>query len=110
MEAPLGVAAAPAVASCASPKASCSPLDGDVAGARAVLARAAELALATGHPSQSVGALTARAEAEFAGGDRRAAAAALSEAARSRATEPVLPCVAAALAPAGARSAGARWP
>ena len=55
-------------------------------------------------------ALTARAEAELAGGDRRAAAAALSEADEIMRTEPVLPGVAAALRAAGSASAGARWP
>jgi LuxR family transcriptional regulator, maltose regulon positive regulatory protein len=44
-----------------------------------------------------VRALTALAEAELAGGDRRAAAAALSEADEIMRTEPVLPGVAAAL-------------
>ena len=97
MEHALGVAAAPAVAYLRLAEGFLLHLDGDVAGARAVLARAADLALATGHPSQSVRALTARAEAELAGGDRRAAAAALSEADEIMRTEPVLPGVAAAL-------------
>ncbi|MEJ3747440.1 LuxR C-terminal-related transcriptional regulator [Actinomycetes bacterium KLBMP 9797] len=93
----LGVAAAPAVVYLRLAEGFLLHLDGDVPGARAVLARAADLAVATGHPSQSVRALTARAEAELAGGDRRAAAAALSEADEIMRAEPVLPGVAAAL-------------
>jgi LuxR family maltose regulon positive regulatory protein len=96
MEDALGVAAAPAVAYLRLAEGLLRRLDGDVAGARAVLARAADLALATGHPSQSVRALTARAQADLAAGDRRAAAAALSEADEILRTEPVLPGVAAA--------------
>ncbi len=97
MEDALGVSAAPAVAYLRLAEGLILYRDGDVTRARAVLTRAADLAVATGHPSQSVRALTARAEAELAGGDRRAAAAALSEADEITRTELVLPGVAAAL-------------
>jgi LuxR family maltose regulon positive regulatory protein len=97
LENALGDAAAPAVVYLRLAEGLLSQLDGDVVRARTVLARAAHLALATGHPTQSVRALTARADAELAGGDRRAAVAALSEADEIMRTEPVLPGVAAAL-------------
>ena len=97
MEQALGIAAAPAVAYVRLAEGLLLHLDGEVPRARTVLAHAADLAVATGHPSQSVRALTARAEAELAGGDRRAAVAALSEADEIMRTEPVLPGVAAAL-------------
>ncbi len=103
MEDALGAAAAPAVAYLRLAEGLLARADGDVPRAKTVLAHAADLAQATGHPSQIVRTLTAHAEAELAGGDRRAAAAALSEAEEVVRTAPVLPAVVAALRAAGAR-------
>jgi LuxR family maltose regulon positive regulatory protein len=93
IEGALGDAAAPAVAYLRLAEGLLAHRDGDIDRARTVLAHAASLALATGHPSQIVRTLTARAGAELAGGDRRAASAALSEADEVARSEPVLPAV-----------------
>jgi len=97
IEGALGDAAAPAVAYLRLAEGMLAHRDGDIDRARTVLARAASLAAATGHPTQIVRTLVARAEAELAGGDRRVASAALSEADEVVRTQPVLPAVATAL-------------
>lgn len=97
IEEALGDAAAPAVAYLRLAEGLLAYGDGDVDQARRLLARAARLAQATGHPSQLVRALIASADAELAGGDRRAAAAALAEADEVARSEPVLPGVSRAL-------------
>jgi LuxR family maltose regulon positive regulatory protein len=76
----LGDAAAAAVTFLVMVQGRLAHLDGQVAAARRLLARAAELARVAAHPSQSVHVLTALADAELAVGDRRAARAALAEA------------------------------
>jgi ATP/maltotriose-dependent transcriptional regulator MalT len=76
----LGDAAAAAVTFLVMVQGRLAHLDGQVAAARRLLARAAELARVAAHPSQSVHVLTALADAELAAGDRRAARAALAEA------------------------------
>jgi len=76
----LGDAAAAAVTFLVMVQGRLAHLDGQVAAARRLLARAAELARVAAHPSQRVHVLTALADAELAAGDRRAARAALVEA------------------------------
>jgi LuxR family maltose regulon positive regulatory protein len=103
IEEALGDAAAPAVAYLRLAEGVLAHRDGDVTRARKVLADAARLAQVTRHPTQVVRALVALADAEAAGGDHRAAAAALAEADEVVRAEPVLPGPAQALREAGTR-------
>jgi LuxR family maltose regulon positive regulatory protein len=76
----IGDAAAPAVTFLLMVEGRIAHRDGQVAMARGLLVRAAELARVAAHPSQTVHVLTALADVELATGDRRAARAALDEA------------------------------
>jgi LuxR family maltose regulon positive regulatory protein len=103
MERSLGDAAGPALTLLRTAEGQLAHLDGDIPAARALLARAAELARVWGHESSLVAALTAQAQAELAAGGRSAARALLNEAHDVAENGPVLPAAAEALRVAEAR-------
>ena len=98
-----GEASAPALTLLRTAAGQLAHAEGDVAAARAGLARAVALARAWGHPSHLVAALAAGAQAELAAGHKAGARALLDEAHETATDGPVMPAALEALRLAEAR-------